>query len=189
MRNTRLLVEIALTVAMAFILDELRLFQMPQGGTISLSMLPIIVLAYMRGAWPAVVAGALFGTVDLITPPTYIVHPAQLILDYPLAYALVGLAGLVRAPWLRARGAGIALGMAALVPGIALGAGLRYAAHTVSGAIFFAEYAPVGTPVWVYSAVYNLYVPLSALACLAAAAVLLPALCRVTIPTGEASRA
>ena len=59
MRTTRTLVEIALTIALAFVLDELRLFEMPQGGTVSLSMLPLIVLAYVRGWGPAVLAGLL----------------------------------------------------------------------------------------------------------------------------------
>lgn len=191
MRTTRTLVEIALTIALAFVLDELKLFQMPQGGTVSLSMLPIIVLAYLRGAGPAVTAGLLFGLVDLATPPVYIVHPVQLVLDYPLPYALVGLAGLLRGPWTRAieRRADLLATSVALLPGVLLGIGLRYIAHVVSGAIFFAEYAPAGQPVWVYSAVYNLYVPVSALACLAAAAVVLPSLSRVMRPVHSAGTA
>ncbi len=184
MRTTRMLVEIALTIALAFVLDELRLFQMPQGGTVSLSMLPIIVLAYTRGVGPGVLAGLLFGLIDLATPPVYIVHPIQLVLDYPVPYALVGLAGLFRTRWLHvlARRGDFMAATAALVPGIAVGVSLRYLAHLVSGAVFFAEYAPEGQPVWIYSALYNLYVPVSGLACLAAAAVILPSLARALKP-------
>lgn len=180
MRTTRSLVEIALTIALAFVLDELRIFQMPQGGTVSLSMLPIIVLAFLRGAGPAVTAGLLFGIIDVLTPPVFIVHPVQLLLDYPAPYALVGLAGVFRTSWKRSVASrGRAYGVvAALAPGVALGGALRYGAHVISGAIFFAEYAPEGQPVWVYSALYNLYVPVSALLCLAVAAIVLPALWR-----------
>ncbi len=180
MRTTRSLVEIALTIALAFVLDELRIFALPQGGTVSLSMLPIIVLALLRGTGPAVIAGALFGMIDLATPPVYIVHPIQLLLDYPVPYACVGLAGLFRGVWDRAivsRGRLIAIATA-LLPAVALGASARYAAHVVSGAVFFAEYAPEGQPVWVYSALYNLYVPISAVLCLVVAAAVLPALSR-----------
>jgi len=65
---------------------------------------------------------------------------------------------------------------AAVVAAVALAGSLRYAVHVVSGAVFFGEYAPAGQPVWVYSALYNLYVPLSAALALVAALVLLPAL-------------
>jgi len=189
-RTTRLLVEIALTIALSFVLDELRLFQMPQGGTVSLSMLPVLVLSFVRGPGAGVTAGLLFGLVDLATPPVYIVHPVQLVMDYPAPYALVGLAGLLRGRWLSAlaRHADFPATTLALVPGVALGAVLRYLAHLVSGAVFFAEYAPEGQPVWVYSALYNLYVPVSAVACLAAAAVVLPSLSRAVRPVERASR-
>lgn len=181
MRTTRLLVEMALTIALAFVLDELRLFQMPQGGTVSLGMLPIIVLALMRGPAAGVTAGVLFGVLDVLTPPVYIVHPAQLVLDYPLPYALVGLAGVMRSVWMRlvSQGRALAALWAGLVPAVAIAAAGRYLSHLVSGAVFFGEYAPEGQPVWLYSALYNLYVPVSAVLCLAVAAVVLPALAKV----------
>ncbi len=180
MRTTRLLVEMALTIALAFVLDELKLFQMPQGGTVSLGMLPIIVLALLRGPVAGVTAGALFGVLDVLTPPTYIVHPVQLILDYPLPYALVGLAGLMRPTWSRLATSGkmAAALWAGVIPAVLIAALGRYASHLVSGAIFFGEYAPDGQPVWLYSALYNLYVPVSAALCLGVAAIVLPALAK-----------
>ena len=179
--TTRTTVEIALTIALAFILDELRLFQMPQGGSISLGMMPLIVLALLRGPFVGVIAGGLFGVVDVITEMQFIVHPAQFILDYPLPYALVGLAGIMRQAWthvLATRSTTIAV-LRALVPAVVVGASLRYLSHLASGVIFFGEYAPQGQPVVLYSALYNLYVPVSAAACLVAAAIILPVLSRV----------
>lgn len=178
--TTRTTVEIALTIALAFILDELRLFQMPQGGSISLGMLPLFVLALLRGPFVGVLAGGLFGVVDVITEMQFIVHPAQFILDYPLPYALVGLAGIMRKTWtstLGERGSGSAV-VQALFPAVVLGASLRYLSHLASGVIFFGEYAPPGQPVVLYSALYNLYVPVSAAACLVAAGIILPVLSR-----------
>jgi thiamine transporter len=171
------LVEIALSVALATVLGLFNVFKMPQGGSVSLEMLPLFVLALRRGVGPGVLAGALYGCVDLVMNP-YIVHPAQVLLDYPLAYGFVGLSGLWARRWREAHARG-ALSLATstvLLPALALGALGRYVAHVVSGVIFFAQYAPKGQPVILYSALYNTYVPVAAVLCFAAAAIVLPSL-------------
>ncbi len=182
-RRTRILLEIALTIALATVLGMFTLWRMPQGGSVSLEMLPIFVLAFRRGVGPGLVAGALYGLVDLMVNP-FIVHWAQLLLDYPVAYLLVGLAGFGAAGLTRelthGRGPRVA---GVLAAGIAVGSAGRYLAHVISGVIFFSEFAPAGQPVWAYSAVYNLYVPLSAAGCFVAALLIVPALGRVLPPT------
>lgn len=182
-RRLVIMAEIALTLALAYVLGWLKLWQMPQGGDVSLAMLPIFVLALRRGLPVGLTAGALYGVVDLMHPPLYIVHWAQFFLDYPLAFMAVGLAGLFAAPLSRQAAAG-RWGRAvwsAIVPGIALGALGRFLFHLVSGAIFFAEYAE-GQPVWAYSAGYNSYVFVSAALCAVAAVFILPVLDR-TVPS------
>lgn len=171
--RVRVLVEIALVVALAAVLNSIKLWRMPQGGTFSLGMLPLFVLAMRRGPAVGVAAGALYGVIDFFVDPYPPVHWIQFALDYPVAYAGVGLSGLLSRPvnaarrrsrsWAPLLGAGIAIGAAA-----------RYAVHVVSGVVFFAEYAT--GPVLLYSLGYNLYVPLSAAACFAAALVVLPLL-------------
>jgi len=84
-------------------------------------------------------AGTVYGFVQLVLEP-YVVHPAQLVLDYPLAFGLLGLAGLVAARPL----VGVALGIAG-----------RFVAHWLSGVVFFAAYAPEGMNAYLYSALYN----------------------------------
>lgn len=178
--RTRLLVEIALTLALAAVLDMLRLWRMPQGGSVSLTMLPILVLAFRRGLGPGLLAGALYGIVDILIAPTPPVHWIQPVLDYPVAYLMVGLAGVVSTPLKHAlaeRRRGWALAL--ITAGTSLGAAGRFVAHWVSGMVFFGEYAPEGQPAWLYSALYNLYIPVSAVACLVAAFVLVPALDRI----------
>ena len=101
-RRTRILVEIALTIALAVVLNLVKLWRMPYGGDVSLEMLPILVLALRRGWKPGVVAGALYGLVSLMFGAV-VVHWAQFVLDYPLAYALVVVAGVVTALVRRAR--------------------------------------------------------------------------------------
>ena len=93
--RTRVLVEIALTVALSAVLSMLAV-RLPinfAGGTISLSMVPILVLALRRGVFPGVIAGVLFGCVDYLIEP-FFVAPIQVLLDYPIAFGAVGLAGL-----------------------------------------------------------------------------------------------
>jgi len=179
MRNERLriMVEIALAIALAAVLNMLKIWRMPNGGTISFVMLPIIVIALRRGLLVGLITGALYGVVDFFIDPFPPVHWLQPLLDYPVAYMMVGAAGVMAVLWHGAvdtrepkRAA------AAVVAAVALAGSLRYAVHVVSGAVFFGEYAPAGQPVWVYSALYNLYVPLSAALALVAALVLLPAL-------------
>ncbi|MCL2332923.1 MAG: energy-coupled thiamine transporter ThiT [Actinomycetia bacterium] len=125
------------------------------GGTISFSMLPIVLFSLVYGPGWGMVVGALCGCVDLIFEP-YLLYPAQVLLDYPLAFACVGLAGLV-APltWRRlARGRKAEVAVLAAAAAL-LGAGCRFVLHFISGVIFFAS-AAKGQNVYLYSAVYNL---------------------------------
>jgi thiamine transporter len=177
-----LVAEIGLSVALSVVLGMLKVWQMPQGGDISLAMLPLIILALRRGVGPGLVAGALYGVLDASLNP-FIVHWAQYILDYPLAYALVGLSGVV-ARSLRAQTADPTRIVRLIITGAAIGATARYVAHTLSGVIFFAEYAGPGQPVLLYSAGYNSFVLLSAVACAAAATAIIPVLSRV-VPVAE----
>ena len=71
--------EISMAVALAAILNFLPLWRMPQGGSLSLEMLPILIIALRWGAVPGMMAGAVYGLVQLALGP-FIVHPAQLIL-------------------------------------------------------------------------------------------------------------
>lgn len=179
--RVRLIVEIALCVALAAVLNlpglQIRLPINIAGGTISLNMLPIFVLALRRGLGPGLVAGAIYGFVDLLIEP-FVVHPVQLVLDYPIAYGLLGLAGLGAAAWhLKVTGGRMVDGARVALPFLLLGGAGRFAAHWLSGIIFFGANAPAGQPVWLYSLVYNAsyLIPSVVLAALATLAVL-PAL-------------
>jgi len=182
--RTRLLVEIALTVALSAVLSMLAV-RLPinfAGGTISLSMVPILVLALRRGVFPGVIAGALFGCVDFLIEP-FVVAPAQVLLDYPIAYGLVGLAGLGSGVYRRTFAVSPARATVWVVVFGLVGAAGRLAAAWASGMVFFAANAPAGQPVWLYSLVYNLsYLVPSTVICIAVAAVALPAI-ELALPT------
>jgi len=175
----RLLVEIGLTVALCFALRWIgvRLPWNIAGGSVSLEMLPILVLAIRRGVGPAMIAGAMWGVVDFLYEP-YFVAPIQLLLDYPLAFAMLGLAGFGSKGWKRLVAADrMGAAEAYAVPWMVLGAAGRFASHFLSGIVFFASNAPKGQPVWIYSAFYNLsYIVPSLIMCIVAALLLLPVL-------------
>jgi len=141
-RDTRVLTEAALAVALAFVLGFVVLFKMPFGGSVSLEMIPLILLALRQGWKVGIVAGATYGLLDLAIDP-YVVHPVQLLLDYPVAFGALGLAGLFKPT---VRGAILGATVAVLA---------RFVCHLLSGVIFFASYAPEGWNPFLYSAAYN----------------------------------
>jgi thiamine transporter len=154
--GVRVLVEIAVAVALAAVLSWVAQafpLRMPQGGSFGLEMLPILFIALRRGVVPGVVAGGLFGLLQLagFGGAPYIYHPVQAALDYPLAFAALGLAGLVPVGELEGPG-----GVARLSAAVAVGTGARLACHFLSGLIFFAEYAPAWEAPWLYALTYNL---------------------------------
>jgi thiamine transporter len=187
--RVRTIVEIALCVALAAVLNlpglRIRLPINIAGGTVSLNMLPIFVLALRRGLGAGMVAGTVYGFVDLLIDP-FVVHPVQLVLDYPLAYGLVGLSGLGSTWWhQRIRGGRALQASAVALPFLVLGGVGRFASHWASGLVFFAASAPEGQPAWLYSLVYNgSYLLPSLVLTTAAALIVLPALERA-VPSGR----
>jgi thiamine transporter len=143
--STKVLAEIIVFVAMAGALALIShsFFGLPQGGSINLGMVPIFWLALRRGPKIGIFAGAVLGVVDLAIEP-FVVNPAQFILDYPLAFACLGLAGFFRKP-----------AVAGPIIGVVVGGTGRFLSHFVSGVIYFPQYAPAGMSPIVYSAIYN----------------------------------
>lgn len=137
--STKSLVVAALCVALSVVLSYIKVYRMPQGGSVTLEMLPLMVLAFTHGPLWGFFGGAVSGLIQLFFGGYFLSLP-QVILDYPLAFGLVGFSGLIRHPW---------------VLGALLGGVLRYAAAVASGVIFFASYAPEGQSALTYSLVYN----------------------------------
>lgn len=140
--KTRALVYGALCLSLSFVLSYIKLFSMPFGGSITLaSMLPLVVYASFFGPLYGFAAAFAYALLQIVQG-VWIVHWAQFILDYFVAFTCLGLASLLprRLP----------LGMA--VAGFS-----RMLVSTVSGAIFFAsaglDYG-IASP-WLYSFAYN----------------------------------
>ncbi len=140
--KTRKLTEIAVSVALACVFHFLRLWEMPQGGSVSLAMVPILFIAFRRGAKSGILAGAVYGLISIIFDGV-IYHPLSIFLDYLFAFGVLGIAGFFpKNVW------GIILGSAVAVLG-------RFFFSLMSGAILFASYAPEGQNPWIYSTIYN----------------------------------
>ncbi len=138
--STKIIAEIVTFVALATALSYIKLFSLPQGGSVTAgSMVPILWLALRRGAKVGLSAAAVYGCVQLVLEP-FMVHPAQVLLDYPIAFGMLGLAGFFQnRPFL----------------GVNVGIVGRFLAHFISGLVYFADYAPKGMHPIVYSTIYN----------------------------------
>ena len=159
----------ALCMAMSFVLSYIKLWSMPLGGSVTLaSMLPLLWYSNKFGVKNGLIAGAAYGLLQLIQKPE-IYHWVQVLLDYPLAFMMLGLAGSVKN----------------LQLGSIIGVAGRWVCHILSGAIFFAEWVPEGwSNAWVYSATYNgAYLLVDLIICLVLSFILAKALDR--IPTGR----
>ena len=92
MKKTNVLTECAVAVALAVLCSFIKVWEMPQGGSISLTMVPLFVVSFRRGGVAGVISGCVYGAVSLIFAGA-IYHPMSIVLDYILAYGLVGISG------------------------------------------------------------------------------------------------
>ncbi len=140
-------------IAISFGLSYVKLFSMPQGGSITLvSMFPIILYSYLFGAKKGLLAGIIYGILQLLQSPQ-IYQPVQVLLDYPIAFGVIGVAGISRSfKFLRGNS------MLEFAFGATIGCVLRYVAHFLSGYFVFSSWAQEGYSALGWSLVYNLYI-------------------------------
>ena len=145
----RMLCEGALMVAMAQILSYVKLAQAPNGGSITPAMFPILLFAIRWGLRPGLMAGFLFGLLQLIFDGAYAWGWQSMLLDYLVAFTPLGLAGLFKGkPW-------------GLFVGTAVGCAGRFAVHYISGVTIYKIIAPTEFLQWTftsptaYSLIYN----------------------------------
>ncbi|HOP94937.1 MAG: energy-coupled thiamine transporter ThiT [Dictyoglomaceae bacterium] len=94
-KSIQILTEGALSVALSLLLWYIRIGEMPQGGSISLQMLPLFIFALRWGTVPGIFVGVVYGILHSLQD-LYVVHWLQYLLDYPIAFGLIGLAGIVK---------------------------------------------------------------------------------------------
>ena len=158
-QKTKILVEGAAMVALATVLSFIRVFKLPWGGSITLlSMLPIVLFSIRRGVKSGLVVSFVYALVQFfqgvldglfgwgLTPGMLI---ACILLDYVLAFFVLGLAGLLRKK-----------SIAGWIGGIALAVGLRFVCHFLSGVVIWGSFGELWSGfstdnTWLYSFLYN----------------------------------
>ena len=145
----RMLCEGAILLAMGLVLNALKLYQFPNGGSVDLAMIPIFFFAIRWGVGPGLLVGFAFGLLQMFIDGAIAWGWQSLLLDYLVAFTPLGLAGLFRY-----RRGGI-------FAGTLLGCVLRFIVHYISGVTIYAIVAPTElfamtfTEPWMYSLAYN----------------------------------
>lgn len=147
--HTRMLCEGALMIALAQILSYLKLAEAPNGGSITFAMFPILLYAVRWGLSSGLMAGFLFGLLQLIFDGNYAWGWQSMLLDYLAAFTPLGLPGLFKGKkW-------------GLFAGTIAGCAGRFAIHYLSGVTIYKIAAPTEFLNWtfsspaLYSLVYN----------------------------------
>ncbi len=153
-RTTLIIAECAMMIAMSTVLSLVKLFTLPQGGSVTCaSMVPLVIVSYRHGLkWGLGTAFAhslLQMLLEFNPPPagTFWALMGVILLDYVIAFTALGAAAFFRKPF-KNKAAGAAAGAAAV--GV-----IRFLCSFLSGIMIWSSYAPEGTPVWLYSLTYN----------------------------------
>ena len=155
-QRIQILLEVALFAVIALILD---LFIPTLGPVkIDIKMLPIVIIALRRGIVPGILSGLLWGLLQVLMGDAYILTISQFLLEYFVAFALIGFAGFFSKPIQNvlqkepdALGKQITLASIGLI----IGSGARYIIHFLAGYIFWGSYAPEGQGAFLYSFIVN----------------------------------
>jgi thiamine transporter len=138
--RVRILAEATVFIALTIVLKDVLppIYEMPQGGSVTIAgLVPLLWFALRRGAKYGVFAGFVYGLIHAFLPGAYIIHPVQGLLDYPLAFAALGLAGVFKK---------------IPIVGVAIGIVGRFFCSFAAGIIFFTTASIDGI---IASAVYN----------------------------------
>lgn len=152
--SIRVLVECALMVALAVVIDLIPMPKWPNGGSVSIAAVPIIYIAYRHGLLWGLGSGLVYSVVQMVTgfypPPTgtFLGYVGVVLLDYVFAFTAFGLADLFAKPFGKRRLIGYGVGAVCVNL-------LRFVCSFLSGWIIWGSYAPEGQAPWLYSLLYN----------------------------------
>ena len=147
--KTRIMVECALMIALGTILANIKIYELPNGGSLTPAMFPIILFAVRWGTAPGLMAGFVFGLLQLIFDGAYAWGWQSMLLDYLAAFTPLGLAGLFKGrTW-------------GIFAGTVVGCAGRFLVHYISGVTIYKILVPTAFMNWTftspsfYSIVYN----------------------------------
>lgn len=141
--NIKKLVYSSLLVAFSFGLSLIKIVHLPSGGSVTLfSMLAISMPAYYFGIKYGFIASISYMLLQLIDN-LYIVHPLQVVFDYVIPFTIFGIVG-----FFKNKKEGLTIGFT-------ISCIVRFISSSISGYIFFKEYAPLGENLVLYTITYN----------------------------------
>ena len=161
-KNVRMLTEAAIMIAFAFVLSNIRLFSLPNGGSVTPgSMVPILLFAirwttkkkspdddefshnvFLKTLGISLLVATVEGILQFILGPKWSMHPVSILFDYIVAFGVLGFAGI------------FGKSTFGVITGVVLSVFLRFVCHIISGVVVFYEYAGTQNP-WIYSILYN----------------------------------
>ena len=151
--KTRTLVECALMIALGTVLANIKIYELPNGGSITLfSMLPFIMISFRHGVKWGLFTGFVNSLLQMLlgfyAPPAPGILPlvGMILLDYVLAFTLLGLACVIAKPF-QNRLVGVAVGTAVVCF-------IRFMCSFLSGVLIWGNLSD-GLPAWIYSLTYN----------------------------------
>ncbi len=153
--TVRALSESAVMIALAAVLSLLKIIDLPAGGSVTVaSMLPIAVIAYRHGLSWGLLSATVYGMLQqllglsaLSYVTTWQSVVAVILLDYVIAFAVIGLAGIFRKP-IKNQALSLCFGCFAVCI-------LRYVCHVISGATVWAGFSIPSEAAMIYSLSYN----------------------------------
>lgn len=149
--DTKSIATAGVCIALSFVLSYIKLFKLPQGGSITLcSLFPVMLFAFMYGSKKGIIVGFIYGVMQALQDP-FIIHPAQFLLDYPVAFSAVGLAGIFSGFDFLEKLPSLKFAISAIITAI-----FRFTSHLLSGVFAFGVYTDGN--VLTYSLAYNSFV-------------------------------
>ncbi len=153
--KVRIMVECALMIALATLLSYIPIFEMPQGGSITLcSMLPIMMASWRHGLKWGLFTGFVHGVLQMMMGIENVMYCTTILtmagciaLDYILAYTALGSADLFKRMF---KNQNVGIAVSCVVVGL-----MRLVCSFLSGMLIWGAYAPSEMPVWLYSLTYN----------------------------------
>lgn len=150
------LIEASFFAAFALILDLLPSIKLGPWISISFAMVPIFILAFRWGFKVSFLAGFIWGLLQVAVGDIYFLTPIQFLIEYFIAFAFIGFAGLFYPSIQRLLQKGEKkIALLVVVLAILVGSVARYFWHFVAGVIFWGEYAPEGMSPVIYSLIVN----------------------------------
>lgn len=154
-KSVRWLTESAVMIALGTALSMIKIVDFPYGGSVTLvSMLPVMLIAYRYGTLKGLITGAVYGLIQLLLGMNTLSYATSMtaavaivLLDYIVAFTVLGLAGVFR-------GASKRQGEPLLLGGF-LACLLRYTCHVISGCTVWAGVSIPDTDGLIYSLGYN----------------------------------